>query len=323
MESINPASDVLTDMLKFVCISDTHGLTDPTCIPDGDVLLHAGDFTLRGTWKQVDEFNNFLGQLPHKWKVVIAGNHDICMQSKKKLGPMVYSMLTRHMEAKGYKQCKDMLTNCIYLQDEIVDICGIKIYGSPWSIQYRGYDAFQLPEGDHMKMKWDKIPDDVDILMTHGPPYGICDITKRGLHAGCLDLLSSIQTRIKPKVHVFGHIHEGYGKYNNGVTEFINAAICTVNYRPTNKPFIFYMKIPKQREVTPHCSPVSITSEKREVTLNTKSSYCDTTCDSDLEDSTDATKDLTTFRPVLNDIHGERDLNPYDDICTGLLVTKL
>ena len=103
---------------------------------------------------------------------------------------------------------KKELTNCKYLQDSTTEIYGIKIYGTPWQPKFCGW-AFNLERGQELMDKWDLIPDDTDILITHTPPVGYGDLCSSGTRAGCVDLLLSVQHRIQPKYHVYGHIHEG------------------------------------------------------------------------------------------------------------------
>mgnify|MGYP006291605781 CR=1 FL=1 len=204
--------------MKLIVISDTHGQHRSLEIPDGDVLIHAGDLTRHGTLGDVREFNNFLGTLPHPHKIVIAGNHDFCFE-------------------KDRKACEEILTNCIYLQDQEVVIDGVKFYGSPWQPWF--YDwAFNLQRGPEIRAKWELIPEDTDVLITHGPPHGIEDMTAQGEHAGCQDLLEVIE-EIKPKMHIFGHIHEGYGVTVNRETTFINASSADQLYRLLNPPIVF------------------------------------------------------------------------------------
>ena len=207
--------------MKIIAISDTHGLHGSLKIPNGDLLIHAGDLTRHGTLDDVREFNDFLSNLPHPHKIVIAGNHDLCFE-------------------KYRKACEEILTNCIYLQDQEVIIDGVKFYGSPWQPWF--YDwAFNLERGPEIRAKWDLIPEDTDVLITHGPPYGIGDLTFHKDNAGCQDLLEVVE-KIKPKIHVFGHIHEGYGVTSNGVTTFINASSCDHLYQPANPPVVYELK---------------------------------------------------------------------------------
>nr|XP_053654485.1 metallophosphoesterase MPPED2-like [Cherax quadricarinatus] len=168
------------------------------------------------------------GQLPHKHKVVIAGNHD-------------------RLFDKNFWQVpadpKRVLTNATYLQDQHTTIYGIKIYGAPWTPEYRDL-AFNVPRGLPCLQKWSLIPENTDIVMTHGPPWGQGDFTKGKKHVGCEALLAVIQNKVIPKYHVFGHIHEGYGVTGNGKTVFVNAAMCNIHYKPVNPPIVFDLPLP-------------------------------------------------------------------------------
>ncbi len=204
--------------MKIVCISDTHTLHKNMKIPDGDLLIHAGDVSSRGKLDEIIQFNDWLGTLPHRHKVVIAGNHDFYFESNP-------------------SHAKSLITNAIYLNDNGVEIKGIKIWGSP--IQPWFYDwAFNRQRGEDIRKHWELIPTDTDILITHGPPYGILDETTRGELVGCEDLLEVIQQRVKPRLHVFGHIHESYGKTEIDETTFVNAAMVNLQYRPVNQAIV-------------------------------------------------------------------------------------
>jgi Icc-related predicted phosphoesterase len=205
--------------MRIVCISDTHTahniMTYP--IPDGDVLVHAGDFTNIGHYQDVVDFNEWIRKFPHAHKVVVAGNHDICFTIDREL-------------AKAY------LFDCTYLQDSSVVIDGFLFYGSPW--QPRFYEwAFNADRGPDLAEKWARIPEDVDVLITHSPPKGIGDISSRGNRFGCEDLLQRV-IHLNPLLHIYGHNHEGYGKREVGGTIFVNCSICTKDYHPTNTPIV-------------------------------------------------------------------------------------
>lgn len=204
--------------VKIVCISDTHGLHRRVRVPDGDVLVHAGDLTSRGELSTVEDFNAWLGTLPHPHKVVIAGNHDFCFEDPA-------------------RRAAERLTHATYLQDSGVTVAGLRIWGSPWQPWFHDW-AFNLPRGQALKDKWDLIPGGTDILITHGPPHGIGDRTQSGERAGCEDLAEAVATRIRPKLHVFGHIHEGYGMSTRGPTTYVNASICTLAYQPVQPPIV-------------------------------------------------------------------------------------
>jgi len=204
--------------LRIVCISDTHGHHDKLEIPDGDILIHAGDISGRGGRSEIDQFNEWIGRLPHKHKVVIAGNHDFAL------------------EKINSQTAKFMLSNTVYLRDSGVEIEGIRIWGSPWQPCFLGW-AFNLPRGAALKEKWDLIPTGVDILVTHGPPQGILDLTSRGAREGCEELLLALE-RVRPKIHLFGHIHEARGAMNLNGTLCINASNAAPWYMTWHPPIV-------------------------------------------------------------------------------------
>lgn len=258
-----PTKPATSDCLRFICMSDTHSLTTHIKfdIPDGDVFIHAGDFTKCGQRDEVMEFNNWIGSLPHKYKVVIAGNHELSFDStfKHPLGtsdnrkkseilweeiPTLGMSKEKLKDAMTTENIKNYLTNCIYLEDSAISICGIKIYGTPWQPEFCKW-AFNLPRGKPCLEKWDLIPQDTDILITHTPPIGHGDLCCSGVRAGCVELLSTVQKRVKPKYHVFGHVHEGYGITSDGKIIYVNASTCDINYLPNNLPVVFDFKIPQ------------------------------------------------------------------------------
>jgi Icc-related predicted phosphoesterase len=204
--------------MKIVCISDTHSLHNRMEIPDGDLLIHAGDVSSRGGMTEIADFNEWLGTLPHPHKVMIAGNHDFGFE-------------------RYPKEAKALISNAKYLRDSGITIEGLKIWGSP--IQPWFYDwAFNRQRGKDIRKHWDLIPTDTDILITHGPPFGILDDTDRGEKVGCEDLIDIIQNRVRPRLHVFGHIHEAYGQKQVKETLFINASMVNLAYRPVNQAIV-------------------------------------------------------------------------------------
>lgn len=208
-------------MPKIVCVSDTHNQLDKVTIPDCDILVIAGDVTSRGDIPEISRFNQDLVRLRENTKniVMICGNHDFCFERDPHL-------------------TKTILTNVdYYLENSSAEIMGLKFYGSP--ITPRFYDWAFNADSPKLRETWGSIPAGIDILITHGPPKGILDLTSRGISAGCEILAEQIFSRIKPKYHIFGHIHEGYGQVKNGDTTFINASTCDLKYRPINPPIVF------------------------------------------------------------------------------------
>lgn len=205
--------------MRIVALSDTHmrhAHPRLSPIPDGDVLVHTGDICGHGNITEVIQFNGWLGTLPHKHKVIIAGNHDWCFALEEKA-----------------ERARSVVTNATYLEDSSTTIDGLKFYGSPW--QPRFFDwAFNM-DRDELREKWKEIPDDTDVLLTHGPPYGIYDRNREGHYCGCPELKKALK-RVKPLLHVFGHIHEGYGMRKQEGTIYANASCVDRNYRPRVKP---------------------------------------------------------------------------------------
>lgn len=206
------------------CISDLHGY-QPT-LSGGDLLIVAGDLTARDTATEHAKYCHWQHDLPYEKTIFIAGNHDGYIQKR----PDLY--------IDGC--CKD--AKVIYLQDSGIEYKGFKIWGSPWTPTF--YDwHFMKDRGDAIREKWDLIPDDVNILITHGPAMGIQDEVQyssranNGKFAGCEELRRVIDDRLKKlKLHVFGHIHESYGKVSVSGVIHVNACIMDEEYRPVNKP---------------------------------------------------------------------------------------
>lgn len=208
-------------MSRLVFISDTHSLHNQVILPDGDILVHAGDFMNSGTrFGELTSFANWWNKQPHKIKCLIAGNHDILAEERPDL-------------------LKQSLFGTDYLLDSGVEYFGIKFWGSPYTPNFfPEHWAFNRARGEEIRKHWDLIPEGTDVLITHGPPWGWLDqVTLNGEHLGCEDLWHAID-RIKPKVHCFGHIHGGAGESTNGFTRFINASQVNEKYKVVHKPIV-------------------------------------------------------------------------------------
>ncbi len=204
--------------MKIVCISDTHGRHHDVQLPSGDMLIHAGDVSAGGTESQIKDFLRWFSEQDFKYKIFIAGNHDFLFE--------------RDLEtAKGL-----IPENVIYLQESSITVEGFKIYGTPITPYFLNW-AFNRHPGEDIEKHVNKIPPDVDILISHGPPYGILDINVNGHHCGCQSLSSKIE-KIKPKLLICGHIHEAYGQRQIGKTTFINASLVNEKYWYQNDPVI-------------------------------------------------------------------------------------
>ena len=230
--------------IKFVCISDTHTKTHNLTNLEGDVLIHAGDFSSTGHPEEVKNFNSFLGKLNIKHKIVIAGNHDLSFDTLNYESRLKKKFHRYHKNSEHWKseEIKQGLTNAIYLEDSSIEIFGYKIYGSPWTPFFFDW-GFNSDRGKIIRSIWDKIPLDTDILITHGPPHKILDKVEDGSDVGCEELRDVVLNVVKPKYHIFGHIHEGYGIKEEGGVTFINASTCTSRYSPSNKPIIFELPL--------------------------------------------------------------------------------
>lgn len=203
-------------MKTVVCISDTHRLHHHVTLPKGDVLIHAGDVSKRGKKEEILEFLTWFAEQPFDHKIFIAGNHDYFFER------------TPREEVN-----KLLPSDVIYLQEEGVEIDGVKFWGSPITPYFFDW-AFNRKEHE-IKAHWDKIPADTDVLITHGPAKGILDRTVYFKSVGCPELRKAIE-RIKPSLHVFGHIHEAYGQEEHHGTRFVNASLVNVFYHLSNPP---------------------------------------------------------------------------------------
>lgn len=222
--------------MKILTISDTHSLHHK--IPkdyfvDADMIIHAGDCTNQGYLEEIKDFLNWFNDLDYKYKLFIAGNHDFGFEEKP----------------EKVKEILNDYPNIIYLQDSSVEIEGIKIHGSPQTPYFYNW-AFNCARNQQdsltynkplIKHYWDMIPNDTNVLITHGPPYGIGDFVpyRSGEYVGCKDLLDVVYNLPDLKLHVFGHIHCSYGGGFRDNKYFINASCCNERYEPIQKPIIF------------------------------------------------------------------------------------
>jgi len=211
--------------VKIDIISDIH-MAKPELV-GGDILLCAGDLSYRGNIPEIKEMLGWLSEQDYPHIIFIAGNHDFLFENE----PLMAKELLKEFP------------RLVYLEDSAVEVKGLKIWGSPYTPWFHNW-AFNLFEPELAK-QWQQIPDDTDIVMTHGPPHGILDHTlgsysRPGERTGCPYLKKRIE-EIKPKYHIFGHIHEEYGKATIGPTQYINASIMDLGYKPVNKPVTIYL----------------------------------------------------------------------------------
>ena len=224
---------------RIVCISDTHGKHRKVVIPKCDILIHGGDFTRCGEAQTItdvaDLFSEVLQEGIAKKIICIAGNHEISFHPgcyDRNWGKFHFKDKSKKLEDATY--ARDYLKDrCTYLEDESIIYNNIHFFGSPWSPTFGNCWAFNMHRHE-IHSKWDQIPNDADVLITHGPPLGRCDLARGGIRAGCVNLLEQVQARIRPRLHVFGHIHEDPGCSFDGSTLYINASSCNLKYQGEN-----------------------------------------------------------------------------------------
>jgi len=196
------------NIINIVHISDTHSIYNADL--SGDILIHSGDFSIGGHPNEYEMFNNWLGNLNFKYKVVVLGNHDLDYFNDNGIDP--------------YLKANELLTNAIVLNFTNIELCGIKFYGNPWYLAHNWNNTYKQ-NSSPILFEY-KIPSDIDILITHSPPFLFCDD-----YAGSKILLKNIE-QTQPKAHLFGHIHQkyGYAKHtwsSNNTTYFINSSMVT------------------------------------------------------------------------------------------------
>jgi len=211
--------------MKILTISDTHSqhrrVPKEWLVP-ADMIIHAGDVSNVGKLNEIEDFCMWYDSLDYKYKIFCAGNHDWGFQREPdKVAEIIaaYPSIT-------------------YVQDEMIIVDGVKIYCSPWQPEFMNW-AFNLERGEEIKEKWDAINEECEILVTHGPVYGILDLAPGDRYVGCVDLLETITIRLKKlSTHICGHIHGAHGsEYKHGKT-FINASVLNERYIIAYKPIL-------------------------------------------------------------------------------------
>jgi Icc-related predicted phosphoesterase len=221
---------------------DCHDRIDINSLPPADIFIHAGDFTQYSYRGEMDRFRDFLKRLPYKHKIVVAGNHDFVLdrqnyETKHKPKRHKYEKMNSEDEIQKLKEV------CTYLDHESTVVEGINIFGSPyqplfynWAFQYHSSRAEDI---------WSEIPKDTELLITHGPPHGILDKSSEGEHAGCLTLMKYVEL-IRPKVHIFGHIHHSAGTHIGEHTAFYNVAVVNEAYELSHPLTVIEYKRPTE-----------------------------------------------------------------------------
>lgn len=225
--------------VSIVAFSDTHGHHEYVKLPTCDIAIFAGDMSRTGQKEEVERFLKWYNkQVQCSIRIYVAGNHDKSFDPKfaKAFG------LDNH---DWLQELKDQYSNLTYLQDSGIEAFGLKIWGSPWTPWFHGERwGFNAHRGDDIAEYWRMVPLDTDILVTHGPTHLILDRTlKDNELAGCEELRKVI-TQVDPKVHICGHIHEGYGMdYWTLETTFVNASFCNAYNVPTNPPIQLNLEV--------------------------------------------------------------------------------
>lgn len=210
--------------MRIVAVADTHLFHDELTVPAGDVFVHAGDMCRGGSLEELAEAARWLRSLPHPTKVVIAGNHDWALAAD---------------DEDERRRARALLAEdgVVYLQDEERVVGGLRFWGSPWQPEFNDW-AFNLPRGEALAAKWALVPTGVDVLVTHGPPRGIGDRGPGGgphaveSRAGCDDLRARV-AEVRPRLHLFGHIHQDGGAWPIDDTLFANATTWECERAPT------------------------------------------------------------------------------------------
>lgn len=229
--------------MKVVAISDTHGRHKQIDVPEGDVLIFAGDMCTHGDHDtEVEGFQEWWSEHPHDHKIVVAGNHDWPLYRADDPG--------------------EFFPDSVYLEDESVEIDGVKFYGSPWQPEFCDW-AFNLPRGEALAQHWEMIDDDTDVLITHGPPHDVFDQVsvfygpRRGETKliGCRELRKRV-AEVQPTLHLFGHNHEQFGHTQKDPSLLVDEDITgpTINFaninqrNPNSVPFVMHMP-PEEEEI--------------------------------------------------------------------------
>lgn len=213
--------------MKICAISDVHGKWNQISIPEVDLLISCGDYSFKGEKHMVRDFHKWLSKQKARHIISVQGNHELWVEKNFDEARQI-----------ALEECP----NVNFMQEGLVEIEGIKIWCSAWTPFFHNW-AWNAHRGEEINAHWDLIPEDIDVLVTHGPPADILDVTmfSDGTprdRVGCYDLWNKILKLPKLKMHFFGHIHESYGyRYLNGI-QFYNVAICDQFYKANNEPVL-------------------------------------------------------------------------------------
>lgn len=209
-------------MIKVDCISDTHTRHNELRYTGGDIIIHAGDVSAKGDDEQIFNFLSWFESLPYERKILVPGNHDFALSQ-----PLYQSLFQQ--------------SGIHLLIDKGVYIEGVGlVYGSPWTPKFYNWAFMYERNSEEAREIWKRVPEDTDILVTHGPPRDILDYsTYSQTHDGC-EVLRDRVLEVKPKYHIFGHFHHSHGIIG-GETTYVNAAMCDEQYRLKRTPVVLWM----------------------------------------------------------------------------------
>jgi Icc-related predicted phosphoesterase len=208
--------------MHITIISDTHNEHEKFDALSGEVLIHCGDmFNLfdrnEDDFERMDEW---FGRQDFDMILCTGGNHDFALENR-------------------VESCAQPFENAVYLQDKTFVHEGVTFYGAPWTPLLKGHAFFR--QESELSDKWQQIPDDTDVLITHTPPAGVLDISSRGLELGCRHLADTVG-RVSPQLHCFGHVHASSGVREVGNTTFINASSVNSQFELARPPYEFIVR---------------------------------------------------------------------------------
>lgn len=224
--------------MKLVCMSDTHNKHTDVDMQGihGDVLIHAGDFTNYGRIEEIRKFVDWFTRQPFKHKILVAGNHELSLDRK-----WVNVFQTNEVKRAECHEAVDRLVRnnpaFYYLEDSAVVIDGVKFYGSPRTMEGHIRWSFHYTSEEEARDVWSRIPADTNVLITHIPPIGCLDVYDNH-HHGCATLMQCVKDVVRPKVHVFGHVHAQHGILTTRNTLFVNAALVNGSHHIKHRPIM-------------------------------------------------------------------------------------
>ena len=237
--------------MRITHISDTHNKHKQLDgkLPGGVLLIHSGDISSLGRKNEVEQFIKWFGKQDYTHKVFIAGNHDMTFDREILLRDKLAHFEGRDRNdydtecAEGkpewlVEMLDNLPDNVYYLENNSIKLEGINIWGSPYSARFGREWAFNVNRGEDSRELWGTIPPDANIIVTHGPLFGVVDRTNNNMNVGCEDLRETVMN-LEPDFHLCGHIHEARGYVQFGKTHCINGSNLSLSYEYKHKPITF------------------------------------------------------------------------------------